>query len=210
VDVQGPDVVKPYAEKFGVTFPLAVDPADLFGQTFDLTAIPVSYLIDEVGIVRLCGGGPSDEFLEQIESLLAEPVSTSRGVGSPLPETMDPADLQHQLSVAPTKWRIRLALARSLWGEGKSTEAIEQCRIAATHRPDEASIHFTWGQILIHADQRTAGLEQLEYARNLDPDNWRIRKQIWAIENPEKFYAGDSPDYGWQKDELAREKSARE
>lgn len=210
MDVQGPSVVKPYAEKFEVTFPVAVDPADLFGQTFDLTAIPVSFLIDEVGIIRLRGDGPTEEFLAQVESLLAEPVSTSRGVGSPLPETMDPAELERQLSAAPADWRIRLALARSLGSEGRSSEAIEQCRIAATHRPDEASIRFTWGQILLHADQRTAGLEQLEYARELAPDNWRIRKQIWAIENPEKFYAGDSPDYEWQKEELTREKSAGE
>lgn len=32
---------------------------------------------------------------------------------------------------------------------------------------------------------------------SLDPTNYIIRKQIWAIENPERFYNGDI-DYDWQ------------
>lgn len=32
----------------------------------------------------------------------------------------------------------------------------------------------------------------------LDQDNWIIRKQIWALEHPEKFYKG-KVDYDWQK-----------
>ena len=35
----------------------------------------------------------------------------------------------------------------------------------------------------------------------LDPQNWNMRKQLWAIENPDKFYAGDV-DYGWQKEQV--------
>jgi len=57
VDIQGPSVVRPYVEQFGVTFLVAVDRMDLFGQAFRLNAIPVSFLVDEVGIIRLRGGG---------------------------------------------------------------------------------------------------------------------------------------------------------
>ena len=35
----------------------------------------------------------------------------------------------------------------------------------------------------------------------LDPDNYILRKQIWAVENPEKFYPGDV-DYDWQKQQM--------
>ena len=35
----------------------------------------------------------------------------------------------------------------------------------------------------------------------LDPENWNMRKQLWAIEHPEKFYEGDV-DYGWQRKQL--------
>ena len=37
----------------------------------------------------------------------------------------------------------------------------------------------------------------------IDPRNYIIRKQIWAVEHPEKFYDGDV-DYVWQKDQLAK------
>ena len=37
----------------------------------------------------------------------------------------------------------------------------------------------------------------------LDPDNYIIRKQIWAVENPDRFYDGDV-DYGWQKEQTAK------
>ena len=37
----------------------------------------------------------------------------------------------------------------------------------------------------------------------LEPDNYIIRKQIWAVENPERFYTGDV-DYDWQDEQEAK------
>ena len=37
----------------------------------------------------------------------------------------------------------------------------------------------------------------------LEPDNYVIRKQIWAVEHPDKFYVGDV-DYDWQKEQLSK------
>ncbi len=52
-------------------------------------------------------------------------------------------------------------------------------------------------------------MSKLKQARDLDPENWRIHKQIWAIEHPDKFYSDKSPDFGWQREELAREKAVK-
>lgn len=41
-------------------------------------------------------------------------------------------------------------------------------------------------------------------AMALDPDNLVIRKQIWAVEHPERFYASDKVDYAWQKEQLEK------
>ena len=38
---------------------------------------------------------------------------------------------------------------------------------------------------------------------DLEPDNYIIRKQIWAVQNPEKFYEG-KVDYDWQDEQLAK------
>ena len=37
----------------------------------------------------------------------------------------------------------------------------------------------------------------------LDPDNYVIRKQLWAMENPDRFYSGEV-DFAWQKDRRER------
>jgi hypothetical protein len=39
----------------------------------------------------------------------------------------------------------------------------------------------------------------------VEPDHWNMRKQLWAIEHPERFYNGDV-DYGWQKEQVEQGK----
>ena len=35
----------------------------------------------------------------------------------------------------------------------------------------------------------------------LEPDNYVVRKQIWAVEHLDKFYQGDV-DYDWQREQM--------
>jgi len=37
----------------------------------------------------------------------------------------------------------------------------------------------------------------------VEPDHWNMRKQLWAIEHPERFYDG-AVDHGWQKEQVER------
>ena len=37
----------------------------------------------------------------------------------------------------------------------------------------------------------------------IDPANYILRKQVWAVENPDRFYAGDV-DYDWQREQTAK------
>ena len=58
--------------------------------------------------------------------------------------------------------------------------------------------------MLLDAGKSPEALEQLREAVKLDPQNWLIRKQMWAIETPEAFYEG-AVDYDWQKQQRDRE-----
>lgn len=205
MDVQGPSVVKPYVTKYGVTFPVAVDTADVFGSSFGLKAIPVSYYIDEVGIVRLAGAGPHPQFLQQVVELLDEPFLDLRGKQPKLPAALAQAELERRIAANPEDWQSRLALARIFDAAGRGLEAVTQLQAAAKAQPRNAEVSFVWGMVLWNQKQKDAALAKLKHARDLDPQNWRIRKQIWAIENPEKFYTGHAPDYSWQKEALAKE-----
>ena len=208
VDVQGAQVVRTYTQKAGVTFPVAVETADVFGHAFGLKAIPETFFVDEVGIIRLHGGGPSADLLRQFESLLKEPVSSVRAVTPQLPGARTRTELESAIEKSPTNWQSRLALAELHDAENQFADAIAQLELAFKTQPRDASIPFVWGLVLLHQNQKDAALAKFKQARDLDPTNWRIRKQIWAIEHPDKFYSADSPDFGWQKEELAREKSA--
>lgn len=53
----------------------------------------------------------------------------------------------------------------------------------------------------IRAGERDDALALLRQAYPLEPDNMIIRKQMWALEHPERFYAGDV-DYAWQREQM--------
>ncbi|NKB69918.1 MAG: tetratricopeptide repeat protein [Candidatus Latescibacteria bacterium] len=69
----------------------------------------------------------------------------------------------------------------------------------------EADARFQLALVLLQRGKREEALAQLRQAVRLDPQNWLIRKQMWAIEAPQAFYEG-AVDYGWQKAQMEREK----
>ena len=38
----------------------------------------------------------------------------------------------------------------------------------------------------------------------MEPHNYFIRKQVWAVRNPEKFHDGEV-DYDWQREQMGKE-----
>ena len=68
----------------------------------------------------------------------------------------------------------------------------------------EAEARYYLSRILLESGKRSAAIEELRRAFELDRENWIIRKQLWALENPEVFYKG-KVDYAWQKARIARE-----
>lgn len=69
----------------------------------------------------------------------------------------------------------------------------------------EAAARFQLGLVLLEVGKKEEAMIEWRKALALDPQNWIIHKQIWAVEHPDKFYEGDV-DYGWQKAQLEVEK----
>lgn len=75
------------------------------------------------------------------------------------------------------------------------------------------SIELDISKVENHGDYFERGLVQydrgnIEEAKviwrigiEVEPDHWNMRKQLWAIEHPERFYDG-SVDYDWQKEQV--------
>ena len=72
---------------------------------------------------------------------------------------------------------------------------------------EEGDARFQLAIVLLEQGKKEEAIAELKRAFRLDPKNWIIRKQLWAIEHPEAFYSGPV-DYTWQKRQ--REKENRE
>lgn len=67
----------------------------------------------------------------------------------------------------------------------------------------EANSYFREGLALHREGKIEESLAVWRKGMELEPDNWIIRKQIWAVENPDKFYEG-RVDFDWQKEQIAQ------
>lgn len=66
---------------------------------------------------------------------------------------------------------------------------------------EEARELFLAGGAAIRRGEREEAIRLLKLAFPLERDNLIIRKQLWAIEHPERFYSGDI-DTDWQREQL--------
>ncbi len=66
---------------------------------------------------------------------------------------------------------------------------------------EEALQLFREAGAAVRRGEREQAIDLLKRAFPLEPDNLIIRKQLWAIEHPEKFYDGDV-DYAWQREQM--------
>ena len=91
------------------------------------------------------------------------------------------------------EWLAEPALARSRDDAGDE--------LGSEH--SKANSYFREG-VALHRDGKVEeALALWRKGVELEPDNWNIRKQIWAVENPDKFYSG-RVDYDWQKEQIAQ------
>ena len=74
---------------------------------------------------------------------------------------------------------------------------------SAVAERSEASDLFRKGQALYHQGRVNEAVVLWRRGLALDPGNYIIRKQIWAVESPERFYAGEV-DYDWQREQTAK------
>jgi tetratricopeptide (TPR) repeat protein len=73
-----------------------------------------------------------------------------------------------------------------------------------TYDEREALARFELAVVLLERGEREEAIAELRRAVRLDPQNWLIRKQLWAVHTPEAFYSGPV-DYAWQKQQMEKE-----
>jgi hypothetical protein len=69
----------------------------------------------------------------------------------------------------------------------------------------DTELRFQAATLILALGDQAAAVALFRKALTYDPENWIIRKQIWAVENPGRFYSGPI-DWDWQKRQLEEEK----
>ena len=93
-------------------------------------------------------------------------------------------------------------LYRWVSGQGEALTEESPAGVPDT-RHSESNALFREGLELYESGRTAEALARWRQGLELDPDNYLVRKQVWALENPERFYEG-AVDYDWQREQLAR------
>jgi len=90
------------------------------------------------------------------------------------------------------------------WLLGPSlSESLEAAEEALGGAHSKANSLFRSGLDLYRQGKVQEAIAEWRRGTELEPDNYIIRKQIWAVENPDRFYDG-SVDYDWQTEQMAQ------
>ncbi len=127
--------------------------------------------------------------------ILDEDGRLARAVGS---VNIDQAEFREELE----SW-VRTGVIPKGWIDADDGREIQELTVEER----EADARFQLAIVLLEQNKRPEAITELKRAFRLDPKNWLIRKQLWAVEHPEAFYDGNV-DYGWQKEQMAKEDAA--
>ena len=108
-----------------------------------------------------------------------------------------------EIATQPLNSGLHVALGDALLREGRLPEAEGAMRRATELDETDWAARFGLGTVLYQQGQIAAALTNWRAALALDPPNFTVRKQIWMIEHPEKFYP--TIDFDWQKEQLKLE-----
>ena len=214
MDAQGAEVARRFTEAAGVQFPAAVDRTQGLWELYGFNVVPNGFFVDENGILRYMkiGGfearNPDDA--RAIENLLAAPAIQETLVSSNPPSF---GSLQEALREAeqaqardPANTNLLLTLAERRADSGLLEQALQDFQSVLAGNPRSTRALMGLATVYLDEGHRDAALGALKQAWAIEPDNWIIRKQIWAVEHPEEFYPAINPQ--WQRERLKQEKAA--
>lgn len=114
-------------------------------------------------------------------------------------------EMKKELQVSPSSVPARLRLAEEYTKEQKLELALPLAQEAVKLDPKRASAHMMLGEVLIAKSDSTGGIQELETARQQDPETVRIHWDLLRAYTS----AGRSDDAKREKEEIEKLSSAR-
>ncbi len=230
MDVQGPELAKTYYEKHKVTYPAWVDPGNALGDAIGFKVVPNLFYVDEFGVFR---GQLNRKRLQAAMAKNSSDTSdagqagddpTSRflaEVGKPVASTLTDDDAQRLREAVPTAavadlcaradanlhdLDALLAAGRACLRAGDLPKAVVYLGRAFKLDRGSSEAAMLMASAYLSDRNKADAAAVLRRALEADPDNFLIRKQIWAIEHAARFYSDEKVDFAWQERQLAAER----
>ena len=210
MDAGGIKACKPIYEEAGATYVTLVDPQNALSEAFGFGAIPNGFLIDEAGVLRYkrVGGfevkSPASQ--KAIDDFLALPPVKAGEPAEVLPDEVVERLLRTRVERSPEDAGTNLSLGRFFLQKSDAKGALPYLERAAALSPKSSPAHFSLGSAQLALGNREAAAASLKLALRYDRANFVIRKQIWMIEHPDRFFP--EIDWDWQRAQLAKEREA--
>lgn len=202
-----------FTERGHVAFATAVDRSQGLWELYGFKVIPNGFFVNEKGILRYAKVGgfdvrdPTDR--QAIEQLLA--TLTVKGVDkephfATLTQTLREAEKAARQN--PQDLGLQLTLAERLEAAKQYDRARRTIEAVLDSNPNSVRALIGLASVELDLGEREKALAALKKAWALEPDNWVIRKQVWAVEHPEQFYPAINTE--WQREEIKKEDAQKQ
>lgn len=202
-----PERARDFAEQSGCTFPIALDSRNLLNSVLGVKTVTNAFLLDEEGRLRwqhLHGFRVArPEMLAMAERVVEgdlEEFVASPGV---VQESLEVESLRAELAERPDDSDYLIMLAEVLGREGRDEEALTTYRRVIELQPAESTAYYATGSLLLAAGRNDEALAAWRSGLEIDPMNFTLRKQIWMVQFPERFYP--EIDMRFQVEQIKRE-----
>lgn len=187
-----PDGARQFTEQAGCTFPMALDSRNLLNTILGVKTVTNALLLDEDGILRwqhLHGFRVArPEMLAMAERVVAGDLEEFVANPGVVQETLEIESLRAGLAEWPDDPDYLMLLAEALSQEGRTDEAMDTYRRVTEVSPAKSAAHYALGSLLAAEGRKDDAITAWRAALEVDPMNFTLRKQIWMLEYPERFY----------------------
>lgn len=186
---------------------VAIDRHAEMPRRFPMTDVGRWWYVDELGIVRAEGTRPDSDALAWIDLLLAEE-ATPRARPAPAAATLGPSltVLRERADAEPEAIAPTLALLDAL-GDEHAAERITRARALVAAHPKQAWLAFRLAALLLAAGKHGEAVAALDEARRRTPRAWYLRRQYWALWEPNRYYDG-AIDTAWERQQRREDEKA--
>jgi len=118
-------------------------------------------------------------------------------------ESLQLESIRAELADNPDDTGFLVMLGEALSQEGRDDEALQTYERVIELDPENSTAHYARGSLLLALERKDDAVAAWRAGLEVDPMNFTLRKQIWMVQYPERFYP--QIDMAFQVEQIKRE-----